>query len=155
MKRIILYLTAILLLFAACDKGCKIKRPKDLKPIDWENYNDVYTVVWNYKNECRGTEKDENKDVMVSGWVYNFNGLSTRQFDLSDSPDVKTPRIMITTFLDSPLEGLEIIYKLDTSDLTKKCFIKGKLFFYQESTNNCCRVYPLIFLNDANNIYFE
>jgi len=155
MKRIILCLTAILLLFVACQKSCIPKRPKNLKSIDWENYNDVYTVVWNYKNECRGTEKDEDKDIMVYGWIHNFNGISTPQFDLCNNTDVKTPRIMITTFHDSPNEGLEILSKLDTCDLSKKCFIIGKLFFYQESNNDCCWVYPIIFLNSANNIYFE
>ena len=45
---IVLRFTIVLLLFAGCDKNCKIKYPKDLKPIDWENYNDVYDVIWNY-----------------------------------------------------------------------------------------------------------
>jgi len=41
MKRIILCFTAILLLFTDCNKDCIIKHPKDVKSIDWENYNDI------------------------------------------------------------------------------------------------------------------
>ena len=155
MKKLSMCFTAILLLLSACEKDCKINYPKNLKPIDWENYNDVYTVYWNYKSDCQEIRKDENKDIMVSGWIHNFNGFSRLDFELGDTPDENhTPCILITTSVgDVPYEGLEVILKLDTCDLSKKCFIKGKLLFYQPFSDGMS--YPAIYFNDANNIYFE
>ena len=34
--------------FSSCQKSCIKDRPKNVKPIDWNNYNDVSTVFWNY-----------------------------------------------------------------------------------------------------------
>ena len=156
MRKIILCLTTILLLFAACEKTCIGKKPKELKPIDWENYNDVYTVYWNYYNECRETKKEENKDILVSGWIQGYYGPG-HDFFLRDNPDMEGPRIVITMFLEDLISenAFKIASKLDTCDLSKKCFIKGKLFFYNESDNGCCWINPIIYLNGTNNIYFE
>ena len=70
MKRIILCLTAIVLLFTACDKGCNIARPKDVKPIDWENYNDVYDVYWNLLKFCSEPSNDDGRYIKISGWIF-------------------------------------------------------------------------------------
>jgi len=149
MKKIVLYFTTLLLLFASCEKKPKVK------PIDWENYNDVYTVVWNYKNKCRKAEKDKNKNIMASGWIQGYYNVG-HDFYLSDKPDMKELRIVITLLPDDSInKALEIASKLDTCDLSKKCFIKGELLFYNKADNSRCATDPIIYLHDVNNIYFE
>ena len=149
MNKIILCLTALLLLFAACEKI-----PKDVKPIDWENYNDVYTVYWNcYSSTCKKNKSEyDGKTIKISGWRV----WSRDAFTLGD--DAKCAEIF---FVPSPRAVVYINFNfpeayafLDTCDLTKKCFIKGtiRLKFGQKSK---CRVFPVIEVMDINDIYFE
>ena len=171
MKRIILCLTALLLLFAACEKGCKIKYPKDVKPIDWENYNAVYDVFWNYITLCKeANEEDYGKDIMVCGWVFQgieknpFYNISRAFAIISDEEDIFFGNFSTngTGFYVHPnygdsnqnlIDSLKI--KFDTTDITKKCFIKGKLSFDCLHTEKCSRAVPEIILEDINNINFE
>jgi len=162
MKRIILCIIAILLLFASCDKGCKIKRPKDIKPIDWENYNDVYTVYWNYRTVNfdinNKMEQDRGKDIMIYGWVRFGDFSNIYVFGLRESFNsgitcaVGVPPIQIDSinYLHEQVQA-----KLDTSDWTKKCFIKGKLSSISHPDNNCNWIEPHVIITDINNIYFE
>jgi hypothetical protein len=157
---IILCFTVLLSLFAACNKNCEkenckeeydpctIERPKDVKPIDWENYNDVYTVYWNYRQKCSEAKvEDVDKDIMIYGWILgSFNNMylvADKNTGTSGNPHV---------LLNATLQVHTI---LETSDLTKKCFIKGKLFLRDFATNDCCSVMPLIVILNANDIYFE
>jgi ABC-type oligopeptide transport system substrate-binding subunit len=71
MKKInlLLILSFAAVLFAACEKNCIGKRSKDVKPIDWENYNDVSTVYWNYVSlYSERKQEDEGKTIKISGW---------------------------------------------------------------------------------------
>jgi hypothetical protein len=151
---LILYLITILFLFAACEKTCGIKRPKDVKPIDWENYNDVYTVFWNL------TLSDIDKfplheEVMVYGWIYNqyHDGISAKSFTLVDDKNgildaPEYPQINISGF--NELQGM-----FDTCALTKKCFVKGILLFNHIKYMGCSRLEIKMEITDINDIYFK
>jgi len=148
MKKIILVFTAIVLLFTACEKSCLEKKPKNLKLIDWENYNDVYTVYWNYHQECPGKQEDENKEIMVYGWIKNgFMGWELVA-DRNSNPNGGNSHVILQAANQVPAI-------IDSSDLTKKCFIKGILGLCNFPTNNCCHVVPLIMITNINDIYFE
>ena len=175
MKRIIIAFTALLLLFAACKEkyDCKMDHPKDLKPIDWENYNDVYTVYWNFFCFCSKVKENPlNREIMVCGWI--FQGVEGKYpFDnlyftlISNEEDIfwwncstRGKGVVIRpyckdsngNFID-PRDSLRI--KFDTTDITKKCFIKGRLGFECLNTDGCSMAVPEIILEDINNIYFE
>ena len=162
MKKIILYITALLLLFSACKKSCKIKYPKDIKPIDWENYNDVYTVYWNsrtvFDDANNKIEQDRGKDIMMYGWVHfgDFSNIHSFALRQSFNSDIKcavgVPLIQIDSinYLHEQVQA-----KLDTSDWSKKCFISGKLMGVSFSDMNCTWIEPRIEITDINNIYFE
>ena len=146
----------VLLLFTTCQK-CKIKYPKNIKPIDWENYNDVYTVYWNL---CSLTSEIKNfplhEEIMVYGWIHNQNqyGVSAKKFSLVDDPSrihgiPGSPSIMVENNFD------EIQVMFDTCDLTKKCFVKGKLLFIDIIRGYCKTIEPSMYITDINNIYFE
>jgi len=148
MKKIILCLTAVLLLFIACEKI-----PKDIKPIDWENYNDVYTVYWNCYSSCKKIKSEyEGEIIKISGWKIQ----SRDGFALGD--DAKCAENL---FVPSPFEVVYIEFSpgisafLDTCDLTKKCFIKGKIKLVRDETRTNCFVRPIIEVSHINYIYFE
>ena len=151
---LILNLTAILLLFIACDKTCVMKPPKDLKPIDWENYNSVYNVFYNYYALCNKQKyEDEKKNIMIYGWIYpQWEGW----FILRDSPNnanenLAYPWIRILSFeVETEFQA-----KLDTCDLTKKCFIKGKLIFNCLHSGMCSTSVPEIIISNLDDVYFE
>jgi hypothetical protein len=144
MKKMTLCFMAMLLLFAACEKGCIRKCPKDVKPIDWNNYNDVYTVDGNYCSlYSERKQEDEGKIIKISGWKV----LSADLFALSDdfnyamynhiSGYATPPIVHIRGYLGP---GLQVM--LDTSDLTKKCFIKGKLSLEPIEAAMCTKAIP-------------
>ena len=165
MKRIILCFTAIILLFTNCNNECKngdcneeypckIDRPQNLKPIDWENYNDVHTVYWNTVHYCGEPNNIQGDTIMISGWrpwSYDFFYLcdEAKYADNSLGYTAAKPIVRIVCYLP------EFSEKLDTCDLTKKCFIKGKLMGESFSDMNCNWIEPIIEITDINNIYFE
>ncbi|MDR1592440.1 MAG: hypothetical protein LBS16_06115, partial [Prevotellaceae bacterium] len=71
MKKII-YFFAVIGLLSAC--VCKpISKPKNLKAIDFENWNDVETVHYNCKTLCSEPSDMEGRIVKISGWCYCDN----------------------------------------------------------------------------------
>jgi len=152
MKRIILCLTALLLLFVACEKNCLEKKPKDVKPIDWENYNDVYTAFWNTYSTISESSRIEGKDIMVYGWVlpnYSAHGFTlVTETHGSDKPVRLAGKPHFQVYCGSK-------EKLDTCDLTQKCYIKGKLAFNRIKAGSCSVAVPEIKIEDIDNFYFD
>jgi hypothetical protein len=148
-------------LLAACDKGCKIKYPKDVKPIDWENYNDVYTVYWNTVHPCSDLCNHPEDfwnyqcdTIKISGWKawgYDYFYLcddakyAIRDLGYTAPFPMMRIRCNLPSFKD----------KLDTCDLTKKCFIKGILVFESVGEPRCGNHGAHILITDINDIYFE
>jgi len=151
----IVCLAAILLLFAACDKNCNTKPPKDVKPIDWENYNDVYTVYWNYVSlYSKRKQEDEGKIIKISGW----KAWSYDAFSLCDDAKYADRNLGYTAafpHIDIKFYCPEVHTMLDTCDLTKKCFVKGKLSFHEREAGLCNKVIPVIIVTDINDVYFK
>jgi len=170
MKRTILFLTAILLLFAACDKDCKIKYPKDLKPIDWENYNDVRTVFWKYYTHEAKNQTDEGKEIMVSGWLshpkyYRGNTKTMLLFEDFSKTDVNDPIPKESIYIrcySNRIDTLinicsDLTNKLDTCNFMKKCYVKGILKIDCITMMGRCpeRCMPYILIENVDNIYFK
>ena len=132
----------------SCEEyDCTVKYPTDIKPIDWENYNDVYTVFWNYHAQCPGKTEDKDKEIMIYGWLYGTTENRCLLVERNSTPH-GNPHVIIHV----PYHIQTII---DTLVLTKKCFVKGELVFFDFPTNNCCTLAPGIYLIDIDNIYFE
>jgi hypothetical protein len=160
MKRVILCLAIFLLLLAACKKQCEIDYPKDVKPVDWENYNDVHTVFWNYYTLCSETkEEDRGKEIMVSGWI-SQGRYKGSLFFVEDMSKINDDNNNPLTTGNIPIDSryLELQNILDTSDITKKCHVKGKLDFdclYIMSRVCESKSRPVINIENINDIYFE
>ena len=146
----------------------EIKKPKDLKPIDWENYNDVYTVYWNYAGDCSdmSLRSDLENNIKVFGWIFQGHlgkPIDMEMFSLIDnetnifapnpSVEKKTTSIYVRVFDPNLANSLKT--KFAETDITKKCYIKGKLFISAQYDNNCCFGEPFISVSNINDIYFE
>jgi hypothetical protein len=175
MKKIYFLLLAICLIGTACeekDKQCNnIEKPADLKPIDWENYNDAYTVYRNYYSSCGAAKREDiGKDIMIYGWIctiyrdkymlengdWLYDGVK-----LVDNPNFYNPNKK-NSLPEGTWIGIESGFpidefqaKLDACDLAKKCFIKGKLGFREIEAGMCCKSLPYIHIIEIENIYFE
>jgi hypothetical protein len=164
MKKIILSFTAILILFLSCDKGdCEMKRPKDVKSIDWENYNDVYTVYWNYvfyNRPGKINEEDCGKDIMLCGFASNWDSRppSANGFIIVDNANEYDPSIHIQPSFWEQDSHKQLQTILDTGYLANmKCYVKGKLYFKNLTpTMEKCQTYqPIITIDNVNDIYFK
>jgi len=150
------------LLLSNCKKLCEIKYPKDIKSVSWENYNDVPTVYWNYYTDCSEVKREDlNKELMVFGWVYPDKPSADLFYLMTDGNSASrngNPHVFINTQRmyaenDSLQQQVQIL--LDSSDLTKKCFIKGELSLASLSDNDCCWILATIFIKSITDIYFE
>ena len=159
---------AALLLVAGCDKtkddGNNLSS-KTLGPVDWEGYNDVYTVYWTYTGDCSQflsrSAGDIGKIIKIAGWLVQPGGdlpeIHPGFFKLIDKPnqiyfDKKNGTIPIQAATREVQEQLEIKFK--NSDLTKKCYITGGLAI-DYTAGGTCRTIPLINITDADNVTFE
>ena len=154
----ILCLAAIILLFAACsDKYCGIDPPKDLKPIDWANYNDVSTVFWNYYTFCsKMKEEDYLKEIMVSGYI-SRGKFKHDLFLVEDVSKINDGNSGDMGNIAITYHNLELQNKVDTSDRTKKCYVNGKLMFDCLGGSRVCesKSRPRIAIANVDDIYFQ
>jgi len=168
----LLILCGLALLCYSCkekEQCGEIKKPKDLKPIDWENYNDVYTVYWNFRtNDCSKAGPTE-KNVKVFGWIFQGMGegygppVNPAKFALiSNEEDIfwynfstrgGTGLYVIANHDKDLIDSLKT--KFTENDITKKCYVSGTLEFYELPTNDCCSTMPIIRIYNVDDIYFE
>jgi hypothetical protein len=159
-----LLICAVALFAGSCGKNCEVKRPKDLKPINWESYNDVYTVFWNFSSKSTPCPYGPTGlTLKVCGWIFQGNHGETidpgNLLLINDRRDVFATNalgIYIKTFDKDLIDLLKI--KLAVTDKTKKCFIEGELYYlcYETSMGGCTtRTEPSVFIRNINDIYFE
>jgi len=158
--------------FSSCRKKCdiEVERPRDIKPIKWDDYNDAYHVFWNiFAPKCnQKTGYKTGKTIKVSGMLVldsirsypSYLLKSEYEYEHNDIYDYMSkiykypiPSVKLSIFI-----GEEFQKKIDSADLTKKCYIKGELATGGvEAMENdiCCFTVPHIFLYTIEDIYFE
>ena len=165
MKNLIFLVAVSLIFFPSCkekDGWCsEVKIPKNLSPIDWENYNDVYTVYWNCMKK---QEKHNNKGdtIKVYGWIFqghHGHPVRTEEFSLIDKEaNIFAPNRSVENGVYISVECYSIAdslkNKFSTLDITKKCYITGALRI-NGIIGQCEPVVPIIKVTDINNINFE
>jgi len=169
MNKLVFCFSILLLLFVSCKKDCKdnpceIDRPNDVKPIDWDNYNSVYDVYWNYG----ATEKwsdDMGKKIKLYGWIHqgkegwcppvnplNFR-LIYKENNIFEIDGALIGESIYVRYYGHNIDFTDSVYTIfATSDITKKCYITGTLSFFTTPDMDCNWVNPTIFFT---NIYFE
>jgi hypothetical protein len=174
MKTIKIFLVIVALFVCSCKRNCSIKPYSNLKPIDWENYNEPRVVTGNYSSaSCKDMGYVGN--IKVSGWLFQgsiYNDDKPKPIDpslfalINNKEDIFQPNfqtkgggIYIHPDGDTWDEYTGLVEALRTKfanvDLTKKCYIKGEIFLATRETNHCCYVSPQIIIKSIDDIYFE
>jgi len=171
-----LAICCIILFAFSCTSKCEIdiEKPNDVMPIDWDNYNDVYTVFWNYlKNDCSGSGYPTGDMIKIYGIIDSNNtSVSNSGFVLKDEHEheyndvfdhlyrfggYSAPLVAVSVFCSSS----ELQKMLASSELTRRCYIKGEIstriltYDKRPRPDKCCFSVLGIYLRNIDDIYFE
>ncbi|MDR1878607.1 MAG: hypothetical protein LBQ64_03465, partial [Bacteroidales bacterium] len=118
MKKVILFLLTATLIVTSCEKACYPKRPKNVKSVEWENYNDVYTVYWNFRSSRPKINLDNynGKTIKLYGWMYKHSYL----FDSLDRGTFSLVGDLNTVYQESPLDYSIPVMYVGTDSLPSK-----------------------------------
>ena len=162
----------------SCVRKCdvEIERPSDVMPICWEDYNDAYHVFWNiFKSDCSGIGTLTGKTIKISGKfekreihrgehvTVKYVLKSVHEYEhkaIYDIVSVKYTFLVPLVEISCPNILEEFLEKIDSADLTEKCYIEGKLCIgnathYKDDRDQCCFTVPYIHLESIDDIYFE
>ncbi|MDO9154868.1 MAG: hypothetical protein Q7U47_14370 [Paludibacter sp.] len=162
----ILFTALMMLISFSCGIYCpSISKPLDFQLLDWNNYNDVKTVDWNTHEYCSDTKiwELDKKHIKVYGWIFHGSHNKTVPYWdfylINDSiymyePNtIKTTSIRVICFNQEELNRLK--NKFDTTDLTKKCYVRGKLNISCLETMGCSVTAGGVIIESADSIFFE
>ena len=154
MRKILLATIVIFCLFCGCKKQCVQPYQSDEIPaLKANDYNSCAAVCKNYTYLICGSEASfpywshEGDTIMVCGYISDWDGESLL-LPLYDSPDHTNPECCINVGLyNYPTAPEEI-------DVSKKCYIRGCLFFNSLYTNGK-PYYMVPVIGDVQEIFFE
>lgn len=149
-KTTILFLTGFLL--CACAVCIRVKKPKDVKPIDWENYNSAYDVFWNF-HLCSDDVEDWGMEerIKVYGWLHKSDsGLGRYYLNRSTQPG--GTGLYINILPKDEIERKRLDSLLRSIDYPKQCYIQGVLFLTSYAVE---RSFPEIMVERAEDIHFD
>ena len=141
------------------------RQEADLPPppsIDWDNYNDVFTIQYNYaSHDCPSATSpygNTGKIIKVEGYIVqpgaNLHEIDPCNFYFTDYPN--EIYIFDAMIIDAIPEISEQMWmKFENSDVTGKCYITGHLFIHDLPIGNGCNIFPRVVITDADNVIFE
>ena len=171
--KILIICGAVTALFVfSCKKpNCKIEFPDDIKPIDWEGYNDVNAVFWNFHtSDCRGSGYPTGYIIKIYGKIdpstfdyassvfHSFFLVCEQEhdfnFDYLNNYNYSAPSVKIFCHTI----GDELQDKFASCAFTEICYIKGELSIGAlggDDYYDCCYTVPAVILHSIDDIYFE
>jgi len=168
-----------LFFLTACERNCdtSITKPNDLLPVDWDGYNDVFTVWWNFRSNDGEPHNylTQGRTIKIYGtfgnysFGFNNDGSGMIFFDLVDeqerdffdpgwvSENPYTISVRFQIHPDSLIDKDELLDLLSIwASLTKRLYIRGSLTTGAGGPHWCPgSIFPQIILNSLNDIYFE
>ncbi len=157
--KLALLLVVVTLLYSCKRKigGCAetcydIEKPANLKPIDWNGWNDAYTVYFNFYDNEEDACYDHNGDTIMcyghlpESWHVSPYGV----FYLEVTGSSNNLKIK---FNDNNIDSLTCL--LNNSSHSDTCFVKGVLKLCGYDIQCCIVVDPCIFVNKIEDIYFK
>lgn len=157
MKTKLTILLVVVILLYSCERkigGCAetcydIEKPANLRPIDWDDWNDAYTVYYTfYDNEEDACYDHDGDTIMCYGNIY-VSPYAGIKLEVKGSDDLEIVFNLHGSEIDSLYNMLNNTSHSDT------CFVKGihKLFNYDIQ---CCKiVIPKITVNRIEDIFFK
>jgi len=153
-------LFVVITLFCSCKRTCKdIVKPSDIKPIDWNGWNDAYTVGYTFYDNAEDACFDFNGDTIlcyghIARFLYeDYPSLSTSDVYLESGSKEEGVHVFFDIF-DSDVNILK--QKLNNSVYSDTCFVKGTLHVGASYIMHCSIVYcPDIHVSRLEDIYFR
>ena len=147
--------------FCSCKRTCKdIVKPSDLKPIDWNGWNDAYTVGYTFYDDAEDACFDFNGDTIlcyghIARYLYeDYSSLSTSSIYLESGSKQEGVQVFFDIFGSDDVNILK--QKLNNSVYSDTCFVKGTLYVHASAINKCYIVYcPAIHVSRLEDIYFR
>jgi len=130
--------------------------------IDWDNYNDVFTIRYNYASYDCPTETSPSgntgKIIKVEGYIVqpgaNLHYIDPSFFYFTNYPnEIFTFNAISIAAIPEISEQMRI--KFENSDVTGKCYITGYLIINIYPIGDGCSISPQIVITDADNVIFE
>jgi len=154
MRKLVLAIIVLSCFLTGCRKQCvQPYKTNEIPELKANDYNSCEAIDKNYTYLICGGEASfpywshKGDTIMVCGYVSYWDGKSLNLF-LCDSPEYTSPEIGIYIQLyNYPIELEEI-------DVSKKCYVKGRLFFNSLHTNGGS-YYIVPAIGDVQEIFFE
>lgn len=166
--RLIVVLLAAATLLCSCRKLCdgcghrnciEVVKPADLKPIDWDGWNDAYTLHHTFHDKSENAQVDYCGDTIrcyghISKYLYeDYPSLSPDgiYFECSDAAQA-------VAIWFSRVHGIDkdsLVQLLNSSSYSDTCFVKGIFGFWVFNPMGCEYVNPAITVTSIDDIYFK
>ena len=155
MKRLfLLILVATFCLLTGCKKQCEQPyKSKEIPKLKQNDYNSCEAVCKNYTYLICGSEASypywshKGDTIMVYGYIFDGWGGNRSHFPLSNSTISHDILLYINAY-DSPVQLPEEF------DMSKKCYIKGRLDFHPLNTNGGPYLMTPV-IHDIQELFFE
>jgi len=164
--RLIIAILAATVLFCSCKERCAgcydcdsilvITKPADLKPIDWDGWNDAYTVWHTFHDVRENAQYSHRGDtIMCYGKISRI--LTSHIYSsliYLECKDASEPFYIYTTPLMDSIEKDSLVNLLDGICCSDTCFARGVLDLSADQFTGCS-VEPSIELMSIEDIYFK
>ena len=158
-------LIAAITLFACKHKHtCEdIVKPANLNPIDWNGWNDAYTVFYNfYDNDNDACHDFDGDTILCYGHIANYlyqDYPSLNPEDMFLEAGMRQQGVGVNCWYivhNNSSERDSLIRLLNNSSHSDTCFVKGTLELWGwDGPHHCNTVYPCLMVHKLEDIYFK
>ena len=157
----------IISLMCSCKHTCDdVVKPANLQPINWNDWNDAYTVFYNfYDNEEDACHSFDGDTILCYGHIakYLYDDYSSLKPDniyLESGHMQQGVHIDFSFIYDqNSSERDSLINLLNNSTYSDTCFVKGVFSIYSNTIHvfpkSCTYVHPKITVHRIENIYLN
>jgi len=168
--RLIIAILAATVLFCSCKGNCSgcgkfecydVVKPADLKPIDWNGWNDAYTVCHTFYDKSEDAQMDHYGDTIrcygcISKYLYeDYSSLSKSSFICFECSDDSEAVAILHYVIMNSCDRDSLVRLLDDSSYSDTCYVKGIFGFWGFGPEGCDYVKPAIYVNSIDNIHFK
>lgn len=162
MKAKLSLLLMVVTMLCSCKHKCyDIVKPSNLKPIDWNGWNDAYTVFYTYYDNYDDACHDHDGDTIkcyghIAKYLYeDYSSLRSDDIFL-EANDRRQQAVGVGFMLQNSSEMDSLKSLLKSSSHSDTCFVKGTLDLWGWSgPHHCNTVYPYITVHNIEDFYFK
>lgn len=165
--RLAIVILATLSLFCSCKHKCyEVVKPSNLKPIDWNGWNDAYTVGYTfYDNEENACYDYDGDTILCYGHIakYLYDDYPSLNPDnsiyLESGHKQQGVEVSFSFIYENSSERDSLISLLNRSTYSDTCFVKGVFKVYSYTIHllprSCTYVQPGITVCRLEDIWFK